>query len=720
MYNMKLFTKHLFSIVALSLFIFATPTRASEDVDNALIDIIYEAIEGKKIVVLPPEFPATQRLKEKAEELGSEIIFLDWTVFTSLTDDQQNSIYNDIIKLDDTELLLETLINSNSFIPNYVKKYDSKDLALFASLNCYSFDNYVPTIDKFSIYLIERNKLTKDYLNNAVNEFKEFVQRVEEATFSLNNEGDNASPSEVNIAINFSISNFANVLAWNAILLEEYEIAHNLYVLSSKYSNNFSSILNLASLLKEKKINTQNKESIEQALLMVVKEQSENSFYDNAAKVFLNGYIYAPQHYFDLNWNWIIKGIPENSKEYNLYFDKLTPKEKDSLSYNPFPSLINPSKDTTAKLEKLNIPKKITACTPQNLFSIYSILRNRYTKTSEHSKNFLIEHIFNNPDTQNKLKHRLILEKKILDSKTIEIELAADKYLELYGYNRQVAIASLLADTRLISPQKQVPTLDLILNEEGEQAPAWAKMSKKAIEALLNNNLQEFKQFTTEAIVSYKGNDRITLGYLYNNYAFSLLLTKTIDDASNRINVIDLTHNIDIENNYNHKLTEADFLLYAVGNYYLSSGKLEEAKSLLGVAYLKNTISQVYLNDFVVVLMEDGEYIIGRNLLKEHNEKISELSFEALDTLAVCIVRANPNDAEEALKYLRQSEELAKKIGHEKIPPELLLHFAEIYQVLDNQEKATEYFNLFKTSSHDRNFLESDKNVIEKLSRELK
>ena len=107
-------------------------------------------------------------------------------------------------------------------------------------------------------------------------------------------------------------------------------------------------------------------------------------------------------------------------------------------------------------------------------------------------------------------------------------------------------------------------------------------------------------------------------------------------------------------------------------------------------------------------------------MLKKHNEKISELSFEALDTLAVCIVRANPNDAEEALKYLKQSEELAKKIGHEKIPPELLLHFAEIYQVLDNQEKATEYFNLFKTSSHDRNFLESDKNVIEKLSRELK
>jgi uncharacterized protein YdeI (YjbR/CyaY-like superfamily) len=81
-------------------------------------------------------------------------------------------------------------------------------------------------------------------------------------------------------------------------------------------------------------------------------------------------------------------------------------------------------------------------------------------------------------------------------------------------------------------------------------------------------------------------------------------------------------------------------------------------------------------------------------------------------------MRANPNDAKEALEFLLESEKICKEMG-EEVQPEIVLHFAEVYNILDEKEKAKQYLDEFLKAKLERPLLKRDQEVLEQLKKDL-
>ena len=550
--------------------------------------------------------------------------------------------------------------------------------------------------------------------------FDEFVKKYEEATVSIKaQEGEEIKRSDIDSAVRFHISSFSNILAWNATLVGEYETAGRLYSRSINYGLNVSSLLSIASLSKEGKLEKINKEAVEKDLMNIAMMSENESFLELGYRVFYNGFIYGAQHYQDVKWDWIIFGIPQNDPKFKTAFNGISETHKSVFKNECIPASKEYNKKLVGMLDKYKLPKKLSEFTPNNYFTLYSIIRNNNDQYSRFGRGYVISIIDKFEDTSEKLKLRNLIEKAILYNETLALRAASEEYLNKYGYNRQVAIAALLAHSRLLDLQSQKALLDKMIAEEGDKAPEWISIMSKAIEAtLFNYNPIAFNENCYNAIKSYKDNNVITIGYLYNTYSFSKLVIGGIKDPQKeKINFIDLIGGKIIKK---HLLSEADMVFYAVGSYLLQQGETDTAGIMLHEAYRKNKYSQIYLNDLVVALTENGEYELGRDALKEHDKEIQTLNLSALDTLAVCIVRANPNDAKEALATLERANKIVIDEGIEDVPPELYLHFAEIYNILGKKDEAKKYLDKFHSIKLERELLNSDKEVLEHLKKTLK
>ena len=690
---------------------------ADETIDNALVDIIYEAIDGKKIVIYDSSVPLYKELENKIKDFESNTLLLDSQLITGLYNNYQQTNLSKIEKLDNFQLYLTSLIDPTGFIAQFIDIYGENNIGLLQNPSQLYVRDYIPTVQNFTFVPIKKDKLTKEFLDETVIQFNEFVKKYEEATISLKTDSNgNKERSKIDLAVRFHISNFANILAWNATLIEEYETAGKLYNRSITYAQNIPSLLSIASLSKEGKLKNINKEAVEKDLITMTTMAENEPFLMLGFNVFYNGFIYGPQYYYDIKWDWVIFGIPQNSPSFAEAFNKISDANKRTFIEKAIPPSREPSTiELTKKAKKYNLPENISSFTSGNYFTLYSLIRNRNDENGRIAKDCLLNKINNIKDKSKLLTTRIVIEKSILYKETIFLQKATQDYLNEFEYNRQVAIAALLANSRLMDVSTQVELLTKTMSEEGEQTPEWVSLMKDAITTLTNNDVNGFNKGCYNAIKSYKGTDTITLGYLYNVYAFSKLMLGGIKNPQKEdINFIDL-----IEGKIINKelLIEADVVEYAIGSYLLQKGEIDKASKYLFSAYDKNKYSQFYLNDLVVALTENGEYELGRDALKKHDETIQNLNTSSLDTLAICIVRANPNDAKEALEVLIKAFNLLAE--DEEVPLELYLHFAEIYNILDQQDKAKKYLNKFLEKPLVRPLLNSDKEVLEQLKKAL-
>lgn len=692
---------------------------ADETVDQALVDMVYEAIDGKKVVIYNSSVPLYAELEKKAKEFEADTLFLDSQILNGLYNEKQLKNLQQIESLDSPELFLTALTNPAGFITHYFDLYGTENIALLEQYQSLCTRDYIPTVQGFSFIPIKKTELTKEYLNEAVILFNEFVKKYEEATVSIKTEeGEEIKRSEIDNAVRFHISNFSNILAWNATLIGEYETAGRLYSSSINYALNVSSLLSLASLSKEAKLEKINKEAVEKDLMTIAMMSENESFLELGFRIFYNGFIYGTQHYKSIKWDWIIFGIPQNSPEFKTTFNSISEPNKAIFENDTIPASQEYNTKLVSMLEKYKLPPKLSEYTPSNYFTLYSIIRNQNDKYGRFGRRYVISTIDKFEDASEKLKLRNFIEKAILYNETLALRGASEEYLNKYRYNRQVAIAALLAHSRLLDLQSQKVLLDKMIAEEGDKAPEWISSVNKAIEAaLISSNINGFNDGCYNAIKSYKGNDAITIGYLYNLYSFSQLFVGGIKDPTKeKINFIDLVNGKIIKK---QQLIEADMVFYTVGSYFIQQGETDTAGIMLHEAYSKNRYSQIYLNDLVVALTENGEYELGRDALKEHDKEIQSLDMSALDTLAVCIVRANPNDAQEALATLERANKIASDEGNENIPPELYLHFAEIYNILGKKDEAKKYLEKFNSIKLERELLNNDKEVLEHLKKSL-
>ena len=705
-------------IIVLSLSCLILPAIwADEAVDKALVDIIYESIEDKKVVVLNTNWAISNELKNKAKEYNADITFLDIQIMNGQYDDLLFENFQQLERLDNPELYLTALVDPTGFITHYIDIYDTKCIALLEQPHSLYVGEYIPSVQGVAFQPIKKAEFTKKSLNESLMLFNEFVKKYEEATVSINEEDiKNDKISNINKNFRFIISSSANILAWNATLIEEYEIAEKLYACSIKYSFNTSSILSRASLNKEGKLKSIKKDAIEENLITMTSMFEDKVFLEKGFILYFNGFVYGAKHYLEANWDWVIFGIPKNSPEFPSALQKISESNKSDFEKGSVPNSKQFNKQLVDTLKKYNLPKKLSDFTANNYFTLYSIIRNRNDEYSRLGRQYIISKIENRNDVSEKLKLRFVIENGILHHETLITKSATEYYLENYEYNRQVAIAALLCYSRLMTLNSQKVIINKIIENEGEKAPKWALIINKAMEEILSNpNAVEFKNHCYDAVMSYNGSDPLIIGYLYNLYSFSTLITGGIKDPKKE--KIDLTKGkILIDKKY----FEADMVYYAAGSYFLQQNNPELAIYIIKDAYSKNRYSQIYLNDLIVALTECGDYEVGRDALKDHDKEIQPLDLNALDTLAVCIVRANPHDAQEALATLERAQQIAIDENLDYIPPELYLHFAEIYNVLDNKDEAKKYLNKFLDTKLERELLNNDKKVLENLKNVLK
>jgi hypothetical protein len=715
-----MYTLKINKIIPIFVFAIAMFSNAFADpeVDKALIDIVYDGIEGKKFVIQPEIIPPNEAVRKKALELEPEMVFADLKfIMNFLNQDSlidlkkaQDNL-NNIKKFDCPELYLIAITEPYAIIPEFIEKFGTSDIALLDSPDLLYFGDYIPTIDGFCIVPIKRSELTEEYLLNAITKFMEYINKLKEATASLD---EDEELSGTHTYVNLSTSLFANVLAWNAMLLNNTYYSSTLYKISLEYSNNFSSILSLAALNKEGQLQENFSKFVQEKLVELTSEIKENSFMDNGVRLYFSGYVYGAEYFRELNWDWVIFGLPQNSKQAKEYFNNLPADLKEVFDNNRPSRTILPSKMLKEKLKKQNLPQKLKDYTPGNLFTLYSLLRYDQTESLNPGKENILSSIISNEKSAGNLKLRAKIEQAICDWSALAIKTYAEQYLDKYSYNIQVAAAALLGNSRIRDLDSQKKILERMIEEEGDKAPEWIMLVKTGIDAIFNNDPITFNNNTYAAIESYKGKDKIILGYLYNINAFSQLILGGINGkAEKKIDYISLEKSPDKGN-----LIHADWVYYMIGNNYLSVGDHENASEYLAIAYLKNNISQIYLNELIVALTENGEYDIGRDALKSHNENIQKLDFYSLDTLAVCIMRANPNDAKEALEFLLESEKICKEMG-EEVQPEIVLHFAEVYNILDEKEKAKQYLDEFLKAKLERPLLKRDQEVLEQLKKDL-
>lgn len=690
---------------------------ADEAVEKALIDIIYESIEDKKVVIINPNWVISNDLKNKAKEYDADIIFLDMQIINGKKDELLFENFKQLERLDNPELYLTALVDPTGFVTHYIDLYGSKSIALLEQPHSLYVGEYIPSVQGVTFLPIKKAELTKQSLNESLILFNEFVKKYEEATVSTSEEDiKNDKISNIDKTFRYLISSSANILAWNATLIGEYEIAESLYACSIKYSFNTSSLLSLASLSKEGKLKNTKKDAVEEHLRAMTSMFENQVFLQNGYEIYFNGFVYGAKHYLEANWDWVIFGIPKNSSEFSSALQKISKSNKSDFERESVPSSKEYNKQLVDTLKKYNLPKKLSDFTANNYFTLYSIIRNRNDEYSRLGRQYLTSIAENNKDISEKLKLRFVIEKGILYHETLITKSATEYYLENYEYNRQVAITALLCYSRLMDLNSQKVLIDKIIENEGEKAPKWALIISKAMEEILSNsNAVEFKNHCYDAVMSYNGSDSLIIGYLYNLYSFSTLITGGIKDPKKE--KIDLTNGkILIDKKY----FEADFVYYTAGSYFLQQNDPEVAVLILKEAYSKNRYSQIYLNDLIVALTECGDYELGRDALKTHDKEIQPLDISALDTLAVCIVRANPHDAQEALATLERAQQISIDENLDYIPPELYLHFAEIYNVLDNKDEAKKYLNKFLDTKLERELLNNDKKVLEDLKKVLK
>lgn len=715
------------ALLFLGLTTIVPPLFADETIKNALIDIVYEAIDGKKIVIYDYQSPLFDPLQSKCKDLDDHTLFLDVQMITGSYTEYQLINLEEIEKLDSFQLFQTSLFDSTGFLAQYIDIFGEKNIALLQAPSQLFIRDYIPTVQGFTFVPIKKNELTKEFLSKAVLQFEEFIKKYEEATAMLKakkdeNEDIDETLQDINFAIRFHIANFANILAWNATLIEEYEIAGKLYNYSLNYHpQNIPSLLSIASLSKEGKIKNINKEAVEQNLLTIAKINEDNTFAHLGFTVFYSGFVYGPQHYYDIKWDWIIFGIPRNSPTFTEAFSKISNVNKKIFNEKAIPAS---KASSTLKLiknaeeaKKHNLPEKLSDFTPDNYYTLYSLIRNKNDEISKNAKEYLIAKICRAEEKSDILSTRILIEKSIFYKDSLFLRKTTRDYISKFGYNQEVFLAALLSHSRLQDFLSQKATLEKIIHEEGENTPKWVPLMNDAISALFRNDNNNFYKNCYEATKCYKGDDVITLGYLYNLYAFSKLTIGGIKDPEKEdINFFDLIEGKIINKDL---LIEADVVEYAIGSYLLQKGDFEEAIPYLIRAYNKNQYSQFYLNNLVVALTENGEYELGRNALKEHNESVQKLNFASLDTLAVCIVRANPNDAKEALEILEKSNKMINDLQIET-PVEIYLHFAEIYNILDENDKAKEYLDKVLAMPLKDNMLNNDKAVLEYLKKVLK
>lgn len=696
---------------------------ANESVDNAIIDILFETVEGKEIVFYSENNPLYAALKEKAQELDCDTTFIDTQIitgkFSNSSSDDIYRIFKSIYDLDNPELYLIALSDPNSLTYQFISEYEetlTDDLAFFEGYDNLYVDDYIPTVNGLAFVPIKRSDLTNESLMQSVELFQEYLKKYEEATLPLKiDEEEELEPSEINETIRLHLSSLANILAWNATLLENYELAGRLYQISLIYYDNTSSMLSIASLIKENKISNVDIEAAENNLMIIAEMIKAQEFEWMCWTTFFCGYIYGPQYFLQNEWDWVIFGVPQNSNEFPNLLKKTASATQDLFAGSSTNASTIPSQSLLAKFKKYKLPETFDEYSNSNFFTFYSLIRNSYE--FQYGKEYFITSVLDNPTLPPALAMRYYIELSLINGDVPDLLNFTNVFLENFGYNRQVAITRLLVLSRIFDTNGQIELLKTLIENDNDTCP-WAQHIVDAYSAYNENDIITFNKKCADAINIYKGSDAVLLGYLYNIYTYSALLVGGIDSEQGK--TIDL---LAIANDKKKlkEIPEADFLQYAIGNYYLSQSEPEKAQIFLITAYTTNLFSPFYINDLVVALAEIGDYELGRALLNEHRAEITELEYHGLDTLAVCTLRANPNDAAKALKILKEAEKDFLESGKTEIPAEIYLHYAEIYHTLGEKEEAKKYLEKFSNMLPlDRPLLNSDQEVLDMLQKELK
>ena len=155
-------------IIVLSLSCLILPAIwADEAVDKALVDIIYESIEDKKVVVLNTNWAISNELKNKAKEYNADITFLDIQIMNGQYDDLLFENFQQLERLDNPELYLTALVDPTGFITHFIDIYDTKCIALLEQPHSLYVGEYIPSVQGVAFQPIKKAEFTKKPLNES-------------------------------------------------------------------------------------------------------------------------------------------------------------------------------------------------------------------------------------------------------------------------------------------------------------------------------------------------------------------------------------------------------------------------------------------------------------------------------------------------------------------------------------------------------------------------